>query len=422
MRHAYQSLCAATLLALAGTASAGEIDVMTQNQYVGTDLIGLVTAPDFNAAAVAALRDRAASLPAERVKALAALIKKRNPHLVGLQEVYQFTCLEMQLPGQQHSPDPDDGFGCDNPAIAGAFTDQLQDTLDALGGKYVEAATVINLNLPAQLGIPGLPGIPLTIDGMTVFLGVVDRDVILARADVPTAPIPFAAVYCPDQDAGDGCNYAKDSTASATVTVVIPGVGEVEAEISFTRGFVGVGAMVDGTSYQFVNTHLETRLEGAGPEARSYQSAQAYELLEVLKNLPIAPGQKRLLVGDMNSDPRDPIYPALPGLEFLGIPPYQQYVAAGYADVWTLRPGATTGRGAPLVGASCCQYADLSNHKSDLYERVDLIFSLAKAPVPPPRKVKDARLLGEVVADKTLPKGNGLWPSDHASVAARIQY
>jgi hypothetical protein len=36
--------------------------------------------------------------------------------------------------------------------------------------------------------------------------------------------------------------------------------------------------------------------------------------------------------------------------------------------------------------------------------------------------VQDARLLGEAVGDKTTPKGSGLWPSDHASVAARIQY
>jgi hypothetical protein len=39
-----------------------------------------------------------------------------------------------------------------------------------------------------------------------------------------------------------------------------------------------------------------------------------------------------------------------------------------------------------------------------------------------PRKVKEVRLLGEVAADKTRPPGRGLWPSDHASVAGRLQY
>lgn len=423
MRHAYQSLFAATLLALAGTAAAGEIDVMTQNQYVGNDLIGLVTASDFNAAVIAALQTRAASAPVERARALAKLIHRRGPALVGLQEVYDFTCLELPLPGQR-GPDPDDGFGCDNPSIAGAFTDQLQDTLDALGGRYFEAATVVNLNLPDGLVLADdsplpapVPGIPVTIDGMTIFLGVIDRDVILARSDVQSAPTPFAAAYCPAQAAGDGCNFARQSTASAVVTVQIPGIGPVPVKVYFTRGFVGVDAIVAGKAYRFVNTHLETRLEGAGPEARAFQSAQAYELLGVLSLFPLAPGQRLLLVGDMNSDPRDAVYPTEPGYEFLGTPPYQQYVAAGLTDVWTRQPAAPKGKGAPLSSFTCCQWEDLSNFKSDLYERVDLIFSAT-----PPRKVPDARILGESIGDKTRPKGKGLWPSDHASVAAKIQY
>lgn len=422
MRYACKSLCAATLIAIAGTASAGDIDVMTQNQYVGTDLIGLVTEPDFNAAVIAALQTRAASLPVERAKALAKLIQKRGPALVGLQEVYKFTCIELELPGQR-PPNPSDGFGCDNPSIAGAFTDHLQDTLEALGGRYTAAATVVDLNLPDGLVLPDgsplpvtPPGIPITIDGMTIFLGVIDRDVILARSDVQAAPTPFAAAYCPTQDAGDGCNFAKQGTASAVVTVQIAG-NAVPVRVYFTRGFVGVDAVVNGMPYRFVNTHLETRLEGLGAEARSYQSAQAYELRNVLSQFPLAPGQKLLVVGDMNSDPRDPVYPAPPGYEFLGQPPYQQFVAAGFTDTWTMQPSSPKGKGAPISSFTCCQSEDLSNFKSDLYERVDLIFSKAK-----PRKVPDAQRLGILVGDKTLPKALGLWPSDHASVAARIQY
>ena len=76
-----------------------------------------------------------------------------------------------------------------------------------------------------------------------------------------------------------------------------------------------------------------------------------------------------------------------------------------------------TGKGAPLVGFSCCQAEDLLNRKSELYERVDLIFSLA-----PPRNVQEARLLGESISDKTPPIAFGVWPSDHASVATRLQY
>jgi len=135
MKRIALTLLSTSMLGATGLAAAADIGVMTQNQYVGTDLIGLVASPDFNSAVVDALRTRAASLPTERAGALAALIDRRGPALVGLQEVYRFTCYE-QVPA------PDDGKGCDDQSIAGAFTDQLDDTLSALGGRYVAAAHV----------------------------------------------------------------------------------------------------------------------------------------------------------------------------------------------------------------------------------------------------------------------------------------
>ena len=260
MKPWLKPLLATTLFAAAGAASSADIEVMTQNQYLGFDLIGIVNATDFNAAVIAGLQTRAASLPQERTQALAALIARRNPALVGMQEMYAFTCLELPVPVA-------DGKGCDNPSIAGAFSDQLDDTLAALGGRYVEAATVVNLDLPASLGIPGLPGIPLQIDGMTIFLGVVDRDVIIARSDVAFAPIDFAALnalnpaLCPLPSA-DGCNYQE--VASAPLTIPLPGGGSITLPVKFQRGYVGVEALVNGTPYRFVNTHLETRLGSFG--------------------------------------------------------------------------------------------------------------------------------------------------------------
>jgi hypothetical protein len=58
---------------------------------------------------------------------------------------------------------------------------------------------------------------------------------------------------------------------------------------------------------------------------------------------------------------------------------------------------------------------DLSNHKSALYERVDMLFSH-----DPPAKVKQARVVGATVSDKTPPPGLGLWPSDHGAVIAEV--
>jgi endonuclease/exonuclease/phosphatase family metal-dependent hydrolase len=234
---------------------------------------------------------------------------------------------------------------------------------------------------------------------------------------VPTSPVPYNAI-CP-LPAADGCNY--QTVASAVLAVNVPGVGPVPVLVKFQRGFVGVDATVKGMPYRFVNTHLETRLEGYGEPGRYYQSAQAAELLQfMLVYMPPDPGRRLLLLGDMNSDPRDEVFPSLPPgyPAILAVPPYKQFTdIASLTDVWTKRPGAMTGKGAPLVGFSCCQAEDLLNRKSEHYERVDLIFSLV-----PPRKVQDARLLGESISDKTPPVGTGLWPSDHASVAAKISY
>jgi exonuclease III len=59
----------------------------------------------------------------------------------------------------------------------------------------------------------------------------------------------------------------------------------------------------------------------------------------------------------------------------------------------------------------------LSNHNSLLTRRIDLILSREM-----PHRVKDARLIGDVMSDKTSPHGRGLWPSDHAAVAAELDF
>ncbi len=68
-------LLAALSLTVVGAASAAEIDVMIQNQYLGTDLTPVLTAttPDeANAEIVKALETVAASLPEARLARLAA--------------------------------------------------------------------------------------------------------------------------------------------------------------------------------------------------------------------------------------------------------------------------------------------------------------------------------------------------------------
>ena len=373
MKHGIQPPFAAAIFAFAAVASSAEIDVMTQNQYLGADIAPLIAAigtEGFNDAVVTALEQIAANRAPERLDALAALISKRRPHLVGVQEVWEFRCLPAV---------PDlGGYPCNDPSIAGAFNDHLAGTLAALGTDYRNAGYIQNF---AVFSYDGFPGIPFFVNGAPAFLQVQDRDVILARSDVATTNV---ALPCA-RPSEDGCNFDVDLPLGA--------LGSVE------RGFLAVDTTINGVDYRFFNTHLE--VQGNALIPGEVQAAQAFQLIgTALTTLP--PGRKLIIVGDTNSSPND-APSSLPT-------PYMLFDAAGFYDVWDLRPGA-----AP--GLSCCQLEDLSNRVSMLDQRIDHIYALEM-----PRNVKDVRLLGEVAADRTRPPGRGLWPSDHASVAGRLQY
>ncbi|HSF94709.1 MAG TPA: endonuclease/exonuclease/phosphatase family protein [Thermohalobaculum sp.] len=355
---------------------------MTQNQYLGADLAPLLAAPDaaaFNTALVGALEQVAANDLEERAKALAAEIGKREPHVVGLQEVWYFFCVDLA-----EAPVPV-GEGCANPRIAGAFEDHLVKTLVALGAQgtsYQPAASVTNLNLP---------GIPFQIDGYPALLVAFDRDVILARDDIIGAvqPVDFG---CDGYVSADGCNYATVLSADTPF-------GPVNVE----RGFVGVDVTLDGWTYRVVNTHLEVFEPAPGnPLSRAIQAQQSAELLQTLAYAPPT-ADSLIVLGDFNSSPEHTPFGPI-------IPPYQQFVGSGFSDVWTLREDTDP-------GYTCCQDADLRNRRSLLGERIDLIFSWDL-----PSLVRKAHVLGGNAGDKTPPPGQGIWPSDHGSVVAELQY
>jgi hypothetical protein len=379
------------LLFLVNPAVAGNIvpsvKVMTQNEYLGADLTPLFTAPDaaaFNAALVAAMQTVVANNPAKRMQALANDIRKAQPALVGLQEVYQFQCVDSVQTA---------GLGCSDPSIAGAFSDYLQLTLDALNGTYVAVATVVNINMV----------IPFVINGVPALFSVVDRDVILARNGVDATPVDFQSLGACPRVSADGCNY--------TVAAPYP---LLQGTIDVLHGFVAVDTTIDGKDYRLVTTHLEVQYpDPTNPASQFFQAAQAAELLQILLNT--TPLDRSLIVvGDMNSDPADPDIPGplpLPPPFNSGIvTPYHQFVYQGFNDVWELRPGNPP-------GDTCCRVEDLSNRLSTLYERVDMIFSLEV-----PAKVKKVRVLGDNASDKTPAPGIRLWPSDHAGLTGEIQF
>ena len=394
-RHALPIAAVLLLLNASPLRAQDEISVMTQNQYLGADLDPIIAAPDplaFNDAVLDALAQAASNNFPVRAQLLAEGVADRRPHVIGLQEVFNFVCIDL-LP-------PTPGQGCDDPSIAGAFNDHLSlttDALTALGETYVVGASVqnVNLTIPVDTDLDFVPDILVT---------ATDRDVILARGDVASSmvPVPYSS-FClrPSLDGGPGCNYVVVVTANAAL-----------GPITIERGWVGVDVTVGDKDYRFVNTHLEVmEPDPTNPLSALVQAAQAAELISVL-DLSTPPGRSLIVVGDINSSPEDLMIPGplpLPPPFNDGIiPPYMQFIDAGYLDAWTLRPGEAS-------GPTCCQLSDLSNHQSVLDERVDMIFS---ADIPD--TVKKVRVLGDNVSAKSAPFG--LWPSDHGSVAADLVF
>lgn len=396
MKALVSLICSCALFAAMPAHAKDEIKVLTQNQYLGADLSSLPAAatPDaFNTALVHVLQQVAANRFTERVQRQAKEIAERRPDVVALQEVWDFQCSD--------GLDSTLSIGCSDPSLSGAFVDHLEYTLVALQtlrAHYHAVAVVKNFDT-SDLVRPGEDGLTFWINGVPATLVAFDRDVILVRDGIDAVPVQFEGIdrmICTSPSM-DGCNYAVVASVNS----------QAVGEIKFLRGFVAVDVKVNGKDYRIVDTHLEQRVpDPTNPASPMVQSAQAQELLGTLQAT-TPEGRKLIVLGDMNSAPEDQDVETPLGK---AVPPYMQFAGAGYTDSWSLRPGA-------VPGFTCCQAENLSNHKSALTERVDLVWSLDA-----PTDVKQARVVGANVSDKTPPAGKGIWPSDHAGVGINLKY
>jgi len=233
-----------------------DVTVMTYNLYLGTDIFDLVgTTPQQIPLVTARLfaEVQASDFPA-RAEAIAALIDRHAPHLVGLQEV---TLYRTQSPS-------DIVMGVTTPnatTVAYDFLQILLDALEARGLNYAAVATTVNADVE----------MPSTTDGVN-FTDVrfTDRAVILARQDVSVSDV-------------------VERTFPLGITATIPVGGQ---SVPFLRGYNHLSATVEGVTFTFANTHLEV-----GGSAAPAQEAQAAFLIEALRPLP----RPLVLVGDFNS-------------------------------------------------------------------------------------------------------------------------
>lgn len=345
-----------------------KIKVMTQNLYVGADLLHVANASSPQQVPVAVAQTLAMIKQTnfiERAEVIAEKIKKEKPDLIGLQEV---SLIRLQSPSDYFIGNPQQATD--------VLYDYLQILLAALerrGLHYSIATTVDNadVEMPAVTGVDE-NGIPQFID-----VRLSDRDVILARKHIKTS---------------------NPTSANYEINLALP-IGT--DTVPFTRGYTAVDAKVRGITYRVVNTHLEVKGEGL---VAAVQARQAQELIQILSS-----EQKPLvLLGDLNSSPTDVIEPGS-----VIIPPYIQMGWAGYIDAWLQDEDATT------TGYTCCQAEDLNNSLSQMNERIDYIFYRSNETALGNKTNIEIELLGNETEDKTV---SGLWPSDHAGLSADMKF
>jgi hypothetical protein len=328
---------------------------MTRNLYFGADLTPVFRATsgtELVQAVTAAYKNVQDTDFPERAQALAGEIAGKDPQLVGLQEAALWRSQTPAGPGAATHVEYD-------------FVDILLRALAARGRHYAVVASVTDGDYEAPRAAPAGPqDVRLT-----------DRDVLLARTDLPRA---YFSVGAP-----------RSGSFAARVTLTSPVLGTVVVP----HGWVAVDATVRGRTTRVVSTHLENL-------SPAVQVLQARELLDGPLNTRL-PG---VLVGDLNSAAGG--VGAEPGRTDTRT--YGDLLAAGFTDAWTARH-----RGDLLAaGFTCCQDATLHNTASALRQRIDYVLF---------RGGLTALAAGRVGARPGDRTPSGLWPSDHAGVWGVLQ-
>ena len=244
-------------------------------------------------------------------------------------------------------------------AVAVEF-DMLHDLLNALAAQGANYQVAVQAR---QYAFPPTPGLILP-SGTFLCVQLFDYDVVLARTDL--SPTMF-------QWSNPQTGQFTNAISLTTPIGIVP----------LPRAWASVDASFNGRSFRFIDTHLESFDAGV-------RELQATELRAGPANtsLPV------VLAMDANAQAAPvPLDPA-----------YTDFLAAGYRDAWSeISPNVS--------GFTCCQAQFLNNAVSQLSQRIDLI--LTRGTIEP----QNVALLGVLQADKTP---SGLWPSDHAAVAAQL--
>jgi endonuclease/exonuclease/phosphatase family metal-dependent hydrolase len=256
--------------ASAANAESPQVTVMTRNLYLGADVgVAMDLIPNLSAAAQFMWDQVKATDFNQRAPKLAAEVIAARPDVIGIQEATIWFCKENAWSKRTEV------FN---------FTDQFLAATKAQGQEYVLASKGGKTALNTGYSIAAVPFVTMVND-----------------------PETFQPLFGQDK-AACGFEIADALAIRADLAGKVLAVGNSEYETTYTivptimtiyRGYSWADIQIGKTPVRFVTTHLESLWdENKIPNA----AKQAEQLIADLKNTkhPI------VIMGDFNSDPRDP--------------------------------------------------------------------------------------------------------------------
>jgi len=253
-----------------------QVKVMTRNLYLGADVgVAMDLIPDLSAAAQFMWDQVKKTDFNKRAPKLAAEVIAQKPDVVGLQEATIWFCKKNVFSKRTEV------FN---------FTKQFLDATKAQGTEYVLAQKDGKTALNTGYSIAAVPFVTMVND-----------------------PETFQPLFGQDK-AACGFEIADALAIRADLADKVLTVGNTEYEQTYTivptimtiyRGYTWADIQIGNTPVRFVTTHLESLWDdNKVPNA----AIQAQQLIKDLKEtkMPV------VVMGDFNSDPRDPRMPANP--------------------------------------------------------------------------------------------------------------
>jgi endonuclease/exonuclease/phosphatase family metal-dependent hydrolase len=251
-----------------------ELTVMSRNLYLGSDVaVAMKLIPNMSKAAQFMWDQVAATDFKKRAKVLANEITQNKPEVIGIQEATRWYCKQY--------------FWSKNEVIYD-FTQDLINALNDVGEQYEIAQLIQNgkISLARNPGyqIPAIPFITMVSDAKS-----------------------FQPVFGKDS-AACGFEIADVLLIKKSISTKVLAIGNTEYEASYSiipklmtvyRGYTWIDLNWNGTTTRIISTHLESIWdEGKIPNA----AIQAKQLVNDLATTKIP----TIIIGDFNSDPRDP--------------------------------------------------------------------------------------------------------------------